>query len=186
MSAGALIAVVGPSGVGKDSVIAGMVRADKTLARVQRVITRAPGLGGEDYVAVSPVEFDRMRDHGAFCLDWHAHALRYGIPSAIQDDVRGGKRCVANLSRAVLTQAAQVFETLQVLNITATPETLAQRLSDRGRETAQDIDRRLARAHRPLPAGLHVTHISNDGPLQATVAAAIAALQTREGETCDT
>ncbi|MFC6760861.1 hypothetical protein ACFQFQ_17395 [Sulfitobacter porphyrae] len=41
MSAGRFIAVVGPSGVGKDSVMAGMVARARDLVAVRRVITRA-------------------------------------------------------------------------------------------------------------------------------------------------
>ena len=52
-SGGRLIAVVGPSGVGKDSVMAGLHGAIPDLHLVRRVITRAPDLGGEDYDAVS-------------------------------------------------------------------------------------------------------------------------------------
>ena len=42
--AGRMIAVVGPSGVGKDSVMAGLLEARPALRRVRRVITRAPVL----------------------------------------------------------------------------------------------------------------------------------------------
>ena len=46
MSRGRLIAVVGPSGVGKDSVMAGLVLLRAKLHLVRRMITRPANVGG--------------------------------------------------------------------------------------------------------------------------------------------
>lgn len=68
MTQGRLIAVVGPSGVGKDSVMAGIHEAMPRLHLVRRVITRAPELGGEDYDAVSDEQFAALLRDGAFAV----------------------------------------------------------------------------------------------------------------------
>ncbi|GAB5468053.1 MAG: phosphonate metabolism protein/1,5-bisphosphokinase (PRPP-forming) PhnN [Rhodospirillales bacterium] len=177
MSAGRLIAVVGPSGVGKDSLIAGIVAAAPCIRPVRRSITRAAGLGGEAYEALTPEAFAEAARCGAFCLHWQAHGLLYGIPAGALEEVRGGATCLANLSRGALVQAAQVFPSLTVLKVTASAEALARRLALRGRENSSEIARRLAQADKPLPAGLTVIEVRNDGPLAATVASALAALQ---------
>ena len=177
MSSGRLIAVVGPSGVGKDSVMAGIREAAPRVHLVRRVITRAPGLGGESHDAVSVAAFHEMAENGAFALHWGAHGLHYGIPVTVKYQLRKGTDCLANLSRGALAEAARVFPDLHVLSLTAAPEVLARRLSGRGRETTDDIARRLARAEAPLPDGLPVTRIANDGPLSETVARALALLQ---------
>ncbi|MEP3639345.1 MAG: phosphonate metabolism protein/1,5-bisphosphokinase (PRPP-forming) PhnN, partial [Paracoccaceae bacterium] len=57
------------------------------------------------------------------------------------------------------------------------PETLATRLAARGRENDAEIARRLAEAVKPLPEGLDVITLSNDGPLDQTIARAVALLQ---------
>jgi len=176
MSPGRLIAVVGPSGVGKDSVMAGLHAAMPELHLVRRVITRAPDLGGEDYHAVSVPEFERMAAAGAFAVHWGAHGLFYGIPADILDLLEPGTDCLANFSRKALTRAAASCPRLVVLNVTARPETLARRLAARGRETEAEIARRLAQADKPLPAGLEVLTLSNDGALSDTVARAMALL----------
>lgn len=172
-----MIALVGPSGVGKDSVMAGLCDALPGLRPVRRVTTRAAGLTGEEYVAVSPAAFDAMVAGRAFAIHWEAHGLRYGISAGVKEDLAEGADCVANVSRGALCEAAATFPRLKVLNITARPDTLARRLAMRGRETEGEIATRLARRPPPLPRGLDVIALPNDGPLSATIALAVAALQ---------
>ncbi|MDW4499211.1 phosphonate metabolism protein/1,5-bisphosphokinase (PRPP-forming) PhnN [Sulfitobacter sp. D35] len=177
MTLGRLIAVVGPSGVGKDSVMQGVVDAVPGFHLVRRVITRAPGLGGEDHVAVSVPEFRDMADAGAFAVHWRAHGLCYGIPRTVRHKVNEGTDCLANFSRRALRAGAEAFPNFQVLNITAKPETLAARLAARGRESEAEIERRLAEASKTLPADFDVITLSNDGPLEQTIARAVALLK---------
>lgn len=186
MKTGRLIAVVGPSGVGKDSVMRGIAQAMPNLHLVQRVITRAPDLGGEDYVAVSAAQFQDMAETGAFAVQWGAHGLFYGIPQSVRAHLTDGTDCLANFSRNALQAGAEVFPNFLVVNITAKPETLASRLAARGRESEADIAKRLAGAQKVLPEGLDVIHLSNDGPLDQTIERAVALLQqacpTKAGE----
>ena len=177
MMAGRVIAVVGPSGVGKDSVMSGLKNLMPDLHVVRRVITREPGLGGEDYDAVSPEEFDTMVQSGAFALHWGAHSLRYGIPITVNYQLTKGTDCLVNFSRKALTEGANIFPNFLVLNIKASPETLAKRLTARGRESDEEIAQRIAVAKKCLPDGLDIVEVSNDGPLNQTVARAAALIQ---------
>lgn len=177
MKSGRLIAVVGPSGVGKDSVMEGLAAADPTLHLVRRTITRAPELGGEDYDAVSVERFNELAADGHFAVHWGAHDLQYGIPASIQTVLAGGQDCLANFSRSALAAGDAAFARFYVLNITARPETLAARLAARGRESEAQIAKRLAQAGKPLPQGLRVMTVSNDGALGETIAQALSLLQ---------
>lgn len=170
---GRLIAVVGPSGVGKDSVIEALAKAHPRLGLVTRVITRAKGLGGEDYIAVDEAEFATRKLRGDFVLDWPAHGLLYGIPKAVTADLAQGQDLLVNLSRAMLPAAQAAFPDLVTLRLTASQETLMQRLSGRGRETTEEIQKRLARADFPMPEGVTYTDLSNDGTLDDTIATAL-------------
>lgn len=176
-SSGRLIAVVGPSGVGKDSIMAAVVAADPTFKLVRRVITRAPGLGGEEYDAISVEAFKDAAKRGEFAVHWGAHGLFYGIPRTVLDDIKAGTACFANLSRSALSDAAAMFKSMTVLHLTASPEILASRLAARGRESDEEIAKRLAQADKPLPDGLDIITINNDGALVDTVQAVLAALQ---------
>jgi ribose 1,5-bisphosphokinase len=157
--------------------MAGLGQAVPDLHVVRRVITRSPELGGEDYDAVSVAEFEELVETGALAIHWGAHGLFYGIPRNVMDQLNAGRDCLVNFSRKSLAEAAERFPRLLVLNITADPETLSQRLAARGRETEAEISQRLAQAEKPLPAGLEVIHVSNDGPLARTVAQAARLLQ---------
>ena len=176
MTHGRFIAVVGPSGVGKDSAMAGLVAARPGLILARRVITRAAELGGEDFDPVTEAQFMRARDRGDFVLHWGAHGLFYGIPVTVRAQVEAGQDVLANLSRGVLTQAQHKFACLIVLQLTASSEVLAGRLAGRGRETGPQIAARLARGTDQLPMGLNVVTVSNDGAMADTVACMLTAL----------
>jgi len=173
---GRLIAVVGPSGVGKDTVMAALAAATSGLGLVRRVITRPADAGGEAFHGVTDAVFDDMRRDGAFALWWGAHGLRYGVPATVDTDLRDGRDLLVNLSRAVLPEARRRFDRFAVLSLTATPEVLATRLRARGREDAAQITARLARASTGLPEGVTAVEIDNSGPLDHTVQAAIRVL----------
>jgi phosphonate metabolism protein PhnN/1,5-bisphosphokinase (PRPP-forming) len=95
-----------------------------------------------------------------FALHWQAHGLRYGIPGDIADDVASGVVVIANVSRAVIAEAATRFP-VWVIAVSAPPHILAERLAARGRETAADIAARLARTV-PVPDNVTVETVWND------------------------
>lgn len=172
-----LVAVVGPSGAGKDTLM-GLARArlagDARFVFAQRAITRPAGAGGEDHRALDDAGFAAERAAGGFALWWEAHSLSYGIPRAIEHDLAERRVVVANLSRGVLAAAASRYR-LRVLVITAPVAVLAARLAARGREDAADIAARLAR-EATLPAGLDVATVMNDAAPEEGAARVIAAL----------
>jgi phosphonate metabolism protein PhnN/1,5-bisphosphokinase (PRPP-forming) len=175
--AGQVFAVVGPSGAGKDTLLAGAVQRRPDLFLVRRVITRPETAGGEPFEGVTPEEFARRRAAGAFVLDWEAHGLSYGIPVAAQDAREAGRDVIFNGSRAVLGRAREVFPGLIVLYVTAAPAVLAARLAARGRESAAQIEARLARAGEAVPEGGTVRVVRNESTPEEGVAALLAALQ---------
>ncbi|WP_167648395.1 phosphonate metabolism protein/1,5-bisphosphokinase (PRPP-forming) PhnN [Mameliella alba] len=174
---GRFIAVVGPSGVGKDSVMAALAARDPRFVLLQRRITRPQEAGGEDHFAITVAEFEQVERAGGFALSWRAHGLAYGIPVAVDQQLAQGSDVLVNLSRAVLTQAQARFPQFVVLSLTAPAEVLARRLAGRGRESAEEIAARLSRKGEALPAGLPVIEIDNSGPLERTVETILTRLQ---------
>ncbi len=181
MTDGRFIAVVGPSGVGKDSIIEALCDVLPSAVRCRRTITRAAEAGGEDHEAVDVDTFHARAERGDFLLWWRAHGLSYGIPLSVRADLTSGRDVIANLSRGKLAEANDLFERFVVLSISADEAVLAQRLATRGRESAEDRTKRLARAHLAVPNGLRVIEIDNSGKLEDAVAHAIEVLQSPSG-----
>lgn len=165
---GAFIAVVGPSGAGKDTLIDAVLARRPDLIRARRVITR-PVSETEDFESVSEAEFVRRSIAGGFALEWQAHGLRYAIPAAVEVAMSAGRSVIANLSRGVVAQARDRFANCRVIVVTAPVEVLACRLAARGRETENDIAARLRRAGAAMPEGPDVTVIDNRGDLERAV-----------------
>lgn len=175
MRTGHLFAVVGPSGAGKDTLMAEARRARSDIVLARRVITRPAEAGGEPFEGVTPEDFARRQAAGAFVLSWQAHGLSYGVPASIEDDLARGRDVLVNLSRGVLPAALSRFPDLTILNITAAPEVLAARLTARGRESGADVARRLSRSV-ALPREARIVTIDNSGALSDAVTALLGVL----------
>lgn len=169
-----IAAVVGPSGAGKDTLIAAARALDPRLRLVRRTITRPDTAGGEDFEGVAPETFAAMRAAGRFALDWQAHGLCYGIP---RDQLEGPGPAIFNGSRAALPMAIQRLPGLRVVLITAPVALLAQRLAARGREDAAQIAGRLRRAGFAMPAGIAYATVCNDAGPEAGARRLLAALE---------
>lgn len=142
---GLWVFVCGPSGAGKDSVMAWATQhladwSDIVFAR--RLVTRV-SRPGSDHDAVTKQQFARMLNSGALAWRWQAHGFHYGIASHYAAEVAAGRLVVVNGSRQHVDalDAAQV----RVVQIVADTDQLALRLAQRGRDTPPEVAARLAR-----------------------------------------
>ena len=176
---GRMVVVVGPSGAGKDTLMAyaaGRLQGCDDVCFVRRVITRASGAGGEDHEGVTDADFDMLETSGRFVVSWNAHGLKYGIPTETLDHLSRGGMVIANGSRSALGRFKEAFPALTVINVTARPEVLAARLEARGRETREEILKRLERSTLAVIGDYDVVTIDNSGPLEQAGEALVAAL----------
>ena len=139
--------------------MAGIKAAAPDVRLVRRTITRAAGLPGEDFEAVSPGAASAAQA-GAFCLHWAAHGLRYGIPAHVVGGPRAWDGLLANFSRSALLKARAAHARSGVL-MSPPARNARRRLAGRGRESAEEIAARLGQAGKPLPEGLDVITVSN-------------------------
>lgn len=147
LQTGAFVAVVGPSGVGKDTVLLHLreqTGASDSFIFPKRMITRRSGVS-EELVEIDKSAFETQKAAGAFALSWSAHGLDYAIPLDVDDAIKAGKIVVVNISRGMVGQVRRRFPRSCVVLISAPIETRAQRIALRGRETEIDIRMRLAR-----------------------------------------
>ncbi len=179
---GLLVLVVGPSGVGKDTLLDAArdrLAQDKQFCFPRRCITRPAGTVGEIHIPVRPEDFGQMARQGAFLLSWKAHDLGYGIPRHVLEEVEAGKTVIVNASRSVIEDACELVgrKNVRVVNIRASAAALRKRLEARGREDALDIERRLARASAYQVDGDYVVHVDNDADLETGILRFIRALE---------
>lgn len=142
------MAVAGPSGAGKDTLIRGVqerLSHDRRFVFARRIITRQ-GDCSEDHDSVTPAEFAELSVCNALLLSWSANGLSYGIPAGLASELVQGRIVIANVSRAILPEVRQRFRCHLVVHVTAAPDVLALRLQARGREDVPAQQARLARA----------------------------------------
>jgi len=148
---GLLVVVSGPSGVGKDTVLARVFELDPTLSYSISYTTRAPRPGerdGVDYHFVDDAEFDRMVRDGDL-LEWaRVHNHRYGTGRRQVEAARAaGQDLAFNVDvQGGMSIRAQVPDALLVFLAPPSPDELARRRSERGTEDAPDLARRAADA----------------------------------------
>lgn len=173
---GKLVVVSGPSGVGKSTLL------HRAMSRVEAefsvsATTREPREGetpGEDYHFVTRDAFEDMIEHGEM-LEWaEVFGHLYGTPAqpvmeAIQQgrtlildvDVQGGKQVHAKMPEAMF-----------ILIAPPSDEELARRLTERGTETSEQLERRLSAARVELDAarnsGIYRHVVINDDLETAT------------------
>lgn len=172
--------LVGPSGAGKDSLLAELHRhlaADLPVMVPRRYITRPASAGGEDHIALSRDAFREREARGSFAVTWESHGCLYGIGREADHWLARGLSVVVNGSRAALERADRHWgEALVPVVVRVEEAVLEERLQRRGREDPAAVRERLARA-RALGEPEHPNRVvvDNNGPLDQA-AARLAAL----------
>jgi ribose 1,5-bisphosphokinase len=175
---GRLVLVVGPSGAGKDTLIDRVhaaCRGDAGIVFPRRVITRLSS-SAEDHDTIAEAAFDQAATDGAFALWWTAHGLKYGIPAAIDGDIRAGRTVMCNVSRTVIGSARARYARVTVVLVTAPQEILAARLQARGRGSDGSVVDRVQRSvstNSKLKADVVIENIGAVEPATATLLRAV-------------
>ena len=178
--AGRLFYVVGASGVGKDSLIAyarARLAESRAIVFAHRYITRPVETGGENHIGLGEAEFAQRERLGLFAMTWDSHGYRYGIGVEIDAWLARGLAVVVNGSRDYVPTARQRYPDSGIVWISADPKAVQTRLEQRGRESRDEIDSRVARNARlgvqPPPG---VLPVDNDGSLEEAGARLVALL----------
>ena len=165
---GRLVAVAGPSGAGKDTLLRvarNLLVGDPNIVFPNRMVTREPS-AAEDHEALSEADFAAAVAAGGFAFWWYAHGLNYAVGAAVDDDIRAGKTVVCNVSRAVIAELRCRYADVRVVIVTAPADVLTARLAARGRATDGPPATRLARSAPPQSDLAPDVVIENVGDLQ--------------------
>jgi guanylate kinase len=150
-----LIVISGPSGVGKDSVIAQMKARRLDFHFVVTATTRAarPGeVDGVDYFFVSPGEFAEMIRRGELLEFACVYNDYKGIPKEqVRRALASGKDVVMRIDvQGAATIRALCPDALLIFLTTQNEAELINRLKDRRTEDPEALDLRLATARQEL------------------------------------
>ncbi|ALM87081.1 ribose-phosphate pyrophosphokinase [Bordetella sp. N] len=174
---------MGASGSGKDTLLrlarARLDGTDRVLI-AHRYITR-PGGADEASIYLDPDEHARRAALGCFALHWASHGLAYGIGVEIDAWMAAGITVLVNGSRAYLPQASARYPGLCAVTIRVDAGTLQSRLANRGRESAEDIAARLARAEASfdVPPDCEMVTLDNNGVADDAAAELLAIARRR-------
>ena len=152
-----LTVLSGPSGVGKSTVVAELNRTCPGIWISVSVTTRRPRPGevdGREYHFVEDGEFDRLVADGAL-LEWAQFAgNRYGTPrEPLNAKLEAGIACLLEIDLVGARQVKRAVPDARLVFL-APPswDELVRRLTGRGTESAEVMDRRLAVAREELAA----------------------------------
>lgn len=181
---GKLVVLAGPSAVGKSTVVSRLRTDVENLYFSVSMTTRQPRPGetdGVDYFFVTPENFQERIDAGEM-LEWadiHGGLQRSGTPAQpVVEAMDAGRPVLVEVDlvgarnvKASLPEAETVF--------LAPPswEVLVERLTGRGTESEEVIERRLETARNELAAKDEFDHVVVNENLDDAVAAITAILQ---------
>jgi guanylate kinase len=156
--------ITGPSGVGKGTLIRGLMERLPQLELSVSATTRPARPGeqdGIDYHFLAPEEFEQRVQAGDFVEHADYAGRRYGtLRSELDGRVRAGVPVVLEIEVQGARQVrAAAPEALQVFIAPPSLEALRTRLIGRGADGVEEVERRLRVAERELQAQSEFAHV---------------------------
>ena len=173
-SAGKLIVISGPSGAGKGTLIAGVLRACDRFAVAVSATTRPRRPGeehGREYLFLGDAEFQERVDRGDFVEHVSFAGGRYGtLYSEVERLLESGKAVILELEiEGAFAIRRRIPDAVLVFIDPPDFGTLERRLRDRATDSAGEIETRLEIAREQLRTREEFDHvIVNDDVDRAT------------------
>ena len=148
MDQGNLFVVTAPSGAGKTSLVRELLAVDTHVKLSVSYTTRPPRPGekdGHDYHFVSRETFEAMLGRGDFLESAEVYGNYYGTSQVwITETMQSGKDILLEIDWQGAAQVRKLFpEAIGVFILPPSLETLRQRLTARGQDSEDVIERRM-------------------------------------------
>lgn len=174
---GVLFVLVGPAGVGKNTIMKHVMEKLPILHQLPTVTTRAMRPGeqeGREHFFVSLDEFQKIKASHGLIEDQEVYpGMFYGTPRRqLTEALRNGEKIIADIEVIGAQRLDEAFPDNIVL-IFVSPPTLADlevRLRQRGNMSEQEIHNRLARANREMPFARDCDYRITNDDLERSVA----------------
>ncbi len=147
-----IILIVGPSGVGKDSLLkkAKQELGDEFFKEynfIKRYITRQPDKNEKNFY-LEEEALEVLKKNDFFISSWSSHNNTYAIA---KNSLKKGKNIIS-ISRGKIKDFEDFSEKVFTINISVSKTELKKRLEKRGREDKDEIQERLNRVYKTIEA----------------------------------
>lgn len=173
MSKGTLFIVSGPSGCGKGTVLAEILKQDNVYYSVSAT-TRAPRPGeinGVNYHFLSKDEFEKLIENGGMLEYANYCGNYYGTPKKpVEDMLAEGKNVILEIEvQGALKVMEKCPEAVSVFILPPSLKELRRRLHKRGTETEEVIEKRIGEAAGEIRKAVNYDYVMINGELGIAV-----------------
>jgi len=152
---GNLFIVTAPSGAGKTSLVKSILMHDAQVKLSVSHTTRAPRIGEENgvhYHFVDETQFLNILNDGGFLESADVHGAKYGTSQAAVDSaLQAGYDVILEIDWQGAAQVREIYpDSIGIFILPPSVETLAFRLNNRGQDTTEVINKRVAAAREEM------------------------------------
>jgi guanylate kinase len=154
---GNVVVVSGPSGVGKSTICREVVRRLDNVYLSISVTTRPKAeteVDGKDYWFISKEQFQQRISNGSLLEYAEVFGNLYGTPKdKVDEALQAGRSVILEIDTQGARQAKEIYPDAEMIFILPpAKKELAERMGNRGRETAEKAEKRLDEAGSEIAA----------------------------------
>ena len=152
---GNLFIITAASGAGKTSLVEALLAKDKLIKRSVSHTTRSPRAGEQDgvhYHFVNEAQFLETLSAGGYLESADVHGAKYGTAqSTVDTALQAGLDVILEIDWQGAAQVRNIYpQSISIFILPPSLEALEQRLNNRGQDSAEVINKRVAAAHEEM------------------------------------